>query len=52
MVQYMKTYQHNSFKQTDRKESHDHFFLDAEKASDQIQNPFMLRVLERSMMHR
>jgi hypothetical protein len=48
MVQYMEIHQRNlQYKQTQRK----HYMiisLDAGKASDKIQHPFMLKVLERS----
>jgi hypothetical protein len=49
MVQYMEIHQHNTLhKQTQRKKTHMIISLDAEKALDKIQHPFMLKVLERS----
>ena len=49
MVQYTEIYQCNPLhKQTQRKENHMIISLDAEKAFDKIQHPFMLKVLERS----
>ena len=48
MTQYMEIYQHNPlYKQTQRKNPII-ISLDAEKAFDKIQHPFMLKVLERS----
>ena len=45
MIQYMEIHQCNPlYKQTERKNDS----LDAEKAFDKIQHPFMLKVLERS----
>ena len=44
----MEIHQHNPvYKQTLRQKPHDHL-LDAEKAFDKIQHPFMIKVLERS----
>ena len=43
-----KIHQHNPlYKQTQKQKPHDHW-LDAEKAFDKIQHPFMIKVLERS----
>jgi hypothetical protein len=48
MVQYTEIHQHNPlYKQTQRKNPII-ISLDAEKAFDKIQHPFMLKVLERS----
>ena len=48
MVQYMEIHQCNSlYKQTQWKKNVI-ISLDAEKAFDKIQHPFMLKVLERS----
>jgi hypothetical protein len=48
MVQYMEIHQHNSlYKQTQRI-NHMIISLDAEDAFDKIQQPFMVKVLERS----
>ena len=48
MVQYMEIHQCSLLhKQTQRRKPHGHF-IDAEKAFDKIQHPFMLKVLERS----
>ena len=49
MVQYMEIHQHNPlYKQTQRTKKHMIISLDAEKALDKIQHPFMIKVLERS----
>ena len=47
--QYTEIYQCNPLhKQTQRKKNHMIISLDAEKAFDKIQHPFILKVLERS----
>jgi hypothetical protein len=47
MVQYMEIYQCNPLHKLKEK-NHMIISLDAEKAFDKIQHPFMLKVLERS----
>jgi len=48
MVQYAEIYQCNTlYKETQRKKNHMIISLDAEKAFDKMQHPFMLKVLER-----
>jgi hypothetical protein len=49
MVVYTKIHQHNPlYKQTQGEKKHMIISLDAEKACDKIQHPFMIKVLERS----
>ena len=51
MVQSMKIHQSNlPYIQTEQQQQQNHMIisLDAEKAFDKIQHPFMLKVLERS----
>ena len=50
MVQYMEIHQFNPLhKQSQRQKPHDHS-LGAEKEFDNIQHPFILKVLERSVI--
>jgi hypothetical protein len=48
MVQYTEIHQHNPLHKQTQKENHMIISLDAEKAFDKIQHPFMIKVLEKS----
>ena len=49
MVQYTDIHQRNPvYKQTQREKKQVIIFLDAERAFDKVQHPFMIKVLERS----
>jgi hypothetical protein len=48
MIQYAEIHPHNPlYKQTQRKKKHMIITLDAGKAFNKIQHPFMLKVLEK-----
>jgi hypothetical protein len=48
MVQYIEIHQNNPLHKQNQRKTHMIISLDAEKAFDKIQHPFMLKVLERS----
>jgi hypothetical protein len=48
MVQYMEIHQHNPVYKQTKDKNHMIISLDAEKAFDKIEHPFMIKVLERS----